>query len=60
MLLVEVQKLGASNRYGIEKLHKSGRNSETKSQKVLGTNPHIYRSYRGKPGRGLFWLPYSE
>ena len=32
MLQVEVQKLGASNRYGIEMLHKSGRNSETKSQ----------------------------
>ena len=28
---------------------------ETKSQKILGSNPYVCRSYSGKPGWGAFF-----
>ena len=38
--------------YGLEILHECGKRVITKSQKVLGANPYICRSYRGKTGKG--------
>ena len=34
-----------------------GTNLKTKSQKVLGANSYVCRSYRGKAGRGLSCTP---
>ena len=45
--------------YGLEVLHKCGKMVKTKSQKVLGTNSYVCRSYRRKTGRGLFAFPSS-
>ena len=47
LLLVQVQFFG-SGRYDLEILFKCGRRVETKSQKVLGSNPYVCSSYRGK------------
>ena len=41
-------------RYKLEILHQSVENVKTKSQKVLGPNSYVCRSYRGKTGRGGF------
>ena len=40
--------------YGLEILHKCGKKFETISQKMLGSDPYICRSYSGKTGRGSF------
>ena len=50
--LVQVQQLGTDTRYKLEILHQCGKRVKTKSQKVLGANSYICRSYRGKTGRG--------
>ena len=42
--------------YSLEILHKSGKRVETKSHKVFRANSDVYRSCRGKIGRG-FSLP---
>ena len=47
--------LGLAPRYCIEILQQCGKRVKTKSQKVLETNFYVCRSYRRKPGRGLFW-----
>ena len=44
-------------RYGLENLHQCGKRVKTKSQKVLGFNSYVCRSYREKTGRGLFAPP---
>ena len=44
--------LGTGTRYGLAVLHQYGKKVKTKSQKVLGANSNISRSYRGKAGRG--------
>ena len=55
MVLVEVQKFGTGTRYSLEILHQCGKRVNTKSQKVLGANSYICKSYRGKTGtRGAF------
>ena len=54
--LVQVQQLGTDTRYKLEILHQCGKRVKTKSQKVLGANSYICRSYRGKTGRGPFCL----
>ena len=46
--------IGTGTRYDLEILHKCGKKVETKSQKILGSNPYIYRSYSRKTGRGPF------
>ena len=55
--MVQVQQLGTGTRYKVEILHHCGKRVRTKSQKVLGTNSYICRSYRGKTGRGPFYPP---
>ena len=40
--------------YGLEILHQSGKSVKTKSQKILGTNSYVCRSYRRKIARGVF------
>ena len=39
-------------RYELKILHQCGKRVKTKSQKVLGANSNVCRSYRGKTGRG--------
>ena len=45
--------------YGLEILHQCDKRVKTKSQKVLGANPYVCRSYRAKTGRGWMGLPPS-
>ena len=49
--------LGVTLGRKIEILHQCGKRVKTKSQKVLGGNSYICRSYRGKTGRGAFLPP---
>ena len=39
--------------YGLEILQKCGKKVETKSQKILGSNPNVCTSYSGETGRGM-------
>ena len=55
-VLVEVQKFGTGARYKFEILHQSLK-LKTKSQKVLGANSYVCKSYRGKTGRGDLFAP---
>ena len=50
-------KFWTGNRYGLEPLHQCGKRVKIKSQKVLGANSQVCRSYRRKAdtGRGAFW-----
>ena len=41
----------------LEILHQCGKRVKTKSQKVLGASFYVYKSYRGKTGRGAFLIP---
>ena len=46
--------------HNFEILHHCGKRVNTKSQKVLGTNSYVCRSYRAKTGRGgLFASPLN-
>ena len=38
--------------YGLEILQKCGKKVETKSQKILGSNPNVCTNYSGETGRG--------
>ena len=40
-------------------LHQCGKTVKTKTQKVLGANSYVCRSYRGKTGKGTFLPPPS-
>ena len=40
--------LGTGTRYSLEILHQGGKRVKTKSQKVLGANSYVCRSYKGK------------
>ena len=48
------QKFGTSTRNKLEILHQCGKGVKVKSQKVLGTNSNVCRSYKGKTGRWTF------
>ena len=48
MLLVKVQSFGTGTRYDLEILRNCGKEVETESQKVLGSNSYVCRSYMGK------------
>ena len=54
VVLVQVQQFGTDTRNELEILHQCGKTIKTKSQKVLGGNSYICRSYKGKTGRGPF------
>ena len=59
VVLVQVQKFGTGTRYKLEISHQCGNWVKTKSQKVLGVNSYVCRSYRGKTGgwvRGVGFL----
>ena len=66
MVKFQAQQLGIGTRYGLEILLQCGKKVKTKSQKVLGANSNICRSYKEKTGRdaflpqpswiGLIWL----
>ena len=43
--------------YGFQILHQRWKRVKTKSQKVLGANSYVCRSYKGKTGRGPFYPP---
>ena len=43
--------------YGLDILHQRDKRVKTKSQRVLGANSYVCRSYRGKPGRGGLFAP---
>ena len=67
--LINFEKIGccrSGTKYDPQILCKCGKMVETKSQKVVGANSYVYRSYREKPGRkegdgGRFIaLPHSE
>ena len=45
---------GTGNRYGLEILLQFCRSVKIKSQKVLGTDSYVCRSYKGKTGMGAF------
>ena len=55
MALVQVQQFETGTRYGLKILHQCGKRVKTKSQKVLGTNSNVSKSYRGETGR---WEPF--
>ena len=63
VVLVQVQYFGTGTKYKLEIVCKSRKKVKTKSQKVLGANFYLCRSYRGKTGRGGgrrdFLLPSS-
>ena len=56
------QLFGTGTRYGLNVLRHCGKRVKIKSQKVLGVNSYVCRSYRGKTGRGAFYhpSPHSE
>ena len=55
VLLVKVQWFGTGTEYDVKILHQCGKRVKTTSQKVLGANFYVCRSYRGKTGSaGLF------
>ena len=60
MVLIQVQEFGTWTRYGVEILRKCGKMVETKTQKGLGANSYICRSYKEKTGRGAFLHPHPE
>ena len=57
LILVQAQQFGTGTRYVLGILHQCGKKVKTKSQKVLGANSYVCRSYTGKTGRGPFWRP---
>ena len=52
MALVQVQQFETGTRYGLKILHQCGKRVKTKSQKVLGANCYVFRSYKRENGRG--------
>ena len=56
MLLVQAQQFGTGTRYGLEILRHCDKRVKTKSQKVLEVNSYVFRSYKGKTGRGANFL----
>ena len=52
------------NKYKLKILQECGKRVKTKSQKVLGANSYVCRSYRGKTGmgggRGICPPPHPE
>ena len=50
MILVQVQYIGTSTRYGLEMLHWRGKKVEAKGQEVLGAISLICRFYSRKIG----------
>ena len=54
---VQVQEFGTGTRYKLEILRQCGTRVRTKSQKVLGSNSYVCRSYRGKTGTGDRFAP---
>ena len=64
VVLVQVQYFGTGTKYKLEIVYKSRKKVKTKSQKVLGANFYLCRSYRGKTGRGeeggTFCSPHPE
>ena len=57
VILVQVHEFGTGTRCKLKILHQCGKKFKTKSQKVLGTNSYVCRSYRGKTGKGTFLPP---
>ena len=55
--MVQVQQFGTGTCYKLEVLHQCGKRVKTKSQKDLGANSYVCRSYRGKTGSGRGFLP---
>ena len=49
--------LGTGTSYGLVILHQWGKRVKTESQKVVGTNFYVCRSYKGKTGRWPFCQP---
>ena len=47
--MVQGQLFGTGSRYGLKVLRQCGKRVKTKSQKVLGFNSYVCKSYRGKP-----------
>ena len=58
--MVQVQSFGTGTRYKLEILHESVKRVKTKSQKVLGANSYVCRSYREKTGRGEAFCPLNR
>ena len=54
MLLVQFQQLGTGSMHDLEILHQCAKKVKARSQKILGANSYICRSYRGKSGTGAF------
>ena len=54
LFLVQGQLFETGTRYGLKVLRQCGKRVKNKSQKVLGVNSYVCRSYRGKTGGGLF------
>ena len=57
--LVQVQQFETGTRSELEILHQCGKRVKNKSQKVLGDNSYVCKSYMGKTGRGRFGSPSS-
>ena len=57
VVLVQFQQFETSTRYELEIWNKCGKRVKNKSQKVLGPNSYVCRSYRGKTGRGALCHP---
>ena len=57
VVLVQFQQFETSTSYELEILNKCGKSVKNKSQKVLGPNSYVCRSYRGKTGSGDFCHP---
>ena len=55
MVLVEVQQFGTGARCKLEILHQCAERARNKSQRVLGANSYVCRSYRRKTGRGYLF-----
>ena len=54
MLLVQFQQLGTGSMHDLEILHQCAKKVKDWSQKILGANSYICRSYRGKSDTGAF------
>ena len=54
MLFIQVQQFRTTTRYGLEILHQCRKRVKTKSQKVLGANFYVSRSYKDNLVGGLF------
>ena len=57
VLLIQIQLHGTGTRYVLENLQQCGKSFKNKSHRILWANSYVFRSYKEKTGRRVFWTP---